>query len=92
MAITVTLINDRWNHGVNVIVYLGPDNGQSPTSFPNQKRRLNDGEEWPVAVSDGFDLWYRRDKDPDHPRVPPDYSNDLNHVVNFGTDVNESVT
>jgi hypothetical protein len=39
---------------------------------------------------DGYDLWYRRDKDPDNRRIPPDYQDSLEHVVNWGQDGDES--
>jgi len=89
--INVTLKNDVWNHGVNVEVRLGPDNGQDPGTFRKQENRVDAGDAWVVGVSDGFDLWYRRDKDPDNPRVPPDYESAYNHLINMGSDIEESI-
>lgn len=92
MAMTVTLVNETWDKGVNVEVRMGPDvGGTPPDNYEARNRRMNHGAEWAIEVADGFDLWYRRDWDPDHPTVPPSYRNIWNHINNFGSDVREPI-
>ena len=89
----VTLINSTWNHGVNVEVATGPDDANAPTpNYPRQHKRMNFNSSWEIDVADGYDLWYRRDLDPDHPTIPPIYANSWNHLVNYGDDREEDVS
>jgi len=61
---TVNITNKNWNR-VNVEVRMG-DNA-NPESNPSLgSRTLNRGETWSLQ-SQGEDVWYRRDTDPDHP-------------------------
>ena len=61
---TVNITNRNWNR-VTVEVRMGddahPENNRSLGT-----RSLNRGETWPL-YSDGEDVWYRRDADPDRP-------------------------
>lgn len=93
MPISVTLFNQNWSHGVNVDVRQGPDNGQDPVGFQVlDQKRFNNNESKSYSVSDGFDLWYRRDQDPDHPTVPPTYkAPPWEHVRNSGQDETEVI-
>ena len=89
---TVNLRNRDWSYGVNVQTAKGPDHGGGPEeNYLREELRMNHHETWAVPVPDGYDLWYRRDNDPDHPEIPPDFQNDWNHIVNSGEDVNEDI-
>jgi hypothetical protein len=83
----VTLHNRICSNGVNVETAQGLDHGGGPEdSYPRESRRLNDGESWAMSVSGGYDLWYRRDRNPDSPQIPADYQGTWDHVVNYSND------
>ena len=89
---TVTLNNRSWSHGVNVQIAKGPDHGGGPEdNYPREENRLNDQQAWTVPVPDGYDLWWRRDANPDQPEIPPDYQSVWSHIVNFGDDVSRDI-
>lgn len=88
----VTFTNTKWNRGVNVETAQGPDHGGGPQdNYPRQHKRMNYNSRWEVIVDDGYDLWYHRDHDPDHPSIPPSYQNAWTHIVNDGEDKIEDV-
>lgn len=89
---TVTLHNRDWSNGVNVQVAQGPDHGGGPDdNYVRDARRLNHNGSWAVDVPDGYDLWYRRDRNPDNPQIPPDYQSSWDHVVNYGNDEDRDI-
>jgi hypothetical protein len=68
----ITLHNRDWKTGVTVEAHQGM------SSDPNQNqslgtRRLSFESDW-VINSGTDDVQYRRDKDPDHPENPPDWT------------------
>jgi hypothetical protein len=88
----VNLHNRDWSKGINVETAQGPDHGGGPgDNYPRQSRRLNNGESWSIRVPDGYDLWYRRDRNPDNPAIPPDFQSSWGHIVNYGNDEDRDI-
>ena len=61
---TVNLINRNWN-SVTAEVRIG-DNPNAESNRSLGTRKLSRGETWAIQ-SQGEDVWYRRESDPDHP-------------------------
>ena len=91
----MNLNNRDWHNGVDVQTSTGPPSGDPDSdSYEKDAKRLNDGEIWKIDVSDGYDLWYHRDSDPDNPQKPPVYQLGWSHIQNQGpgTVVDEDIT
>lgn len=61
---TVNLNNRNWNR-LSVEARIG-DNPNPESNRSLGTRTLSRGETWPIQ-SQGEDIWYRRETDPDHP-------------------------